>query len=57
MLCEFRNSKLAKEGFQSRMLFKKRMFRETDETITEAQFVNLSYVQVGMSFDSPLFLA
>jgi hypothetical protein len=28
-----------------RLLFKKRMFRETDETITEPQFVNLSYVQ------------
>lgn len=33
---------------QSRLLFKKRMFRETDETITEPQFVNLSYVQVCM---------
>ena len=28
------------------LLFKKRMFRETDETITEPQFINLSYVQV-----------
>jgi len=28
------------------VLFKKRMFRETDETITEPQFVTLSYVQV-----------
>lgn len=33
------------QGYQSKLLFKKRMFRETDETITEAQFVNLSYVQ------------
>lgn len=46
MLCEFRNSKLTKDGFQSKLIFKKRMFRETDETITEPQFVNLSYVQV-----------
>ncbi len=46
VLCEFRNSKMAKEGWQSRLLFKKRMFRETDESITEPQFVNLSYVQV-----------
>uniref|UniRef100_A0A7S0WQ45 Kinesin motor domain-containing protein n=1 Tax=Chlamydomonas leiostraca TaxID=1034604 RepID=A0A7S0WQ45_9CHLO len=45
VLCEFRNSKQAKEGFQSRLLFKKRMFRETDETVTEPQFINLSYVQ------------
>lgn len=33
------------QGYQSKLLFKKRMFRETDETITETQFVNLSYVQ------------
>ena len=46
-MCEFRNSKSAKEGWQSRILFKKRMFRETDETISEPQFINLSYVQVG----------
>lgn len=45
VLCEFRNSKFTREGFQSKLLFKKRMFRETDETITEPQFVNLSYVQ------------
>lgn len=34
-----------KEFAASKLLFKKRMFRETDETITEPQFVNLSYVQ------------
>lgn len=45
IICEFKNSKLSKEGYQSKLLFKKRMFRETDETITEPQFVNLSYVQ------------
>ncbi len=33
--------------YQSKVLFKKRMFRETDETITEPQFITLSYVQVG----------
>lgn len=48
-MCEFRNSKQAKEGYQSRLMFKKRMFRETDETVTETQFINLSYVQVGCS--------
>eukprot|EP00955_Chlamydomonas_euryale_P084627 363986-Chlamydomonas_euryale.AAC.18 len=32
--------------YQSRLLFKKRMFRETDEAITEPQFIALSYVQV-----------
>lgn len=34
------------EGCAAQILFKKRMFRETDETITEPQFVTLSYVQV-----------
>ena len=29
----------------SKLLFKKRMFRETDETVTEPQFVTLSYIQ------------
>ena len=33
-------------GCAAQILFKKRMFRETDETITEPQFVTLSYVQV-----------
>jgi hypothetical protein len=46
VLMEFKNSRQAKDGWQSRLLFKKRMFRETDETITEPQFINLSYVQV-----------
>ncbi len=35
-----------REGAALQVLFKKRMFRETDETITEPQFVTLSYVQV-----------
>jgi hypothetical protein len=51
VLCEFRNSKLAKDMWQSKLLFKKRMFRETDETITEPQFINLSYVQVRSGSD------
>jgi len=45
VLCEFKNAKAGKEGHSSKLLFKKRMFRETDETITEPQFINLSYVQ------------
>eukprot|EP00798_Chlamydomonas_sp_ICE-L_P023239 gene23239-30463_t len=50
VMCEFRNSKMAKEGYQSKLLFKKRMFRETDETITELQFVNLSYLQAQYDY-------
>ena len=45
VLYEMKNSKQQRDS-QSKLLFKKRMFRETDETITETQFINLSYVQV-----------
>lgn len=45
ILVDFRTGKASKEGIQSKILFKKRMFRETDETITEPVFVNLSFVQ------------
>eukprot|EP00877_Chromochloris_zofingiensis_P014605 jgi/Chrzof1/9399/Cz04g01170.t1 len=45
VVAELRNPKSGREGCQSRILFKKRMFRETDETISEPQFINLSYVQ------------
>ncbi len=35
---------------QSKLLFKKRMFRETDENITDQQFVNLSYMQAQYDY-------
>jgi hypothetical protein len=35
----------AKDGAASKLLFKKRMFRETDEAVTEPRFVALSYIQ------------
>ena len=44
ILADFKAAK--GRDYQSKILFKKRMFRETDETITEPQFVTLSYVQV-----------
>lgn len=31
-------------------MLKKRMFRETDEAITEPQFVNLSYIQAQYDY-------
>ena len=40
----------SKDGIASRLLFKKRMFRETDEAITEPQFTNLSYIQAQHDF-------
>lgn len=44
ILADFKSVKTRE--YQSKILFKKRMFRETDETITEPQFITLSYVQV-----------
>eukprot|EP00889_Picochlorum_renovo_P002100 jgi/Picre1/29130/NNA_004523.t1 len=35
----------AKDGKSVKLLFKKKMFRETDETISEPRFVALSYIQ------------
>ncbi len=51
ILYEFRNSK---RELQSKLLFKKRMFRETDETVIEPQFITLSYVQVSSRSAWPL---
>jgi hypothetical protein len=46
VLADFRLAKAnTKEAVQSKLLFRKRMFRETDESITEPMFINLSYVQ------------
>ena len=50
VLYEIRSMRGGKEAYTSRLLFKKRMFRETDETITETQFVNLSYVQAQYDY-------
>lgn len=50
ILYEMRSGKGAKESYQSKLLFKKRMFRETDETVTEPQFINLSYVQAQFDY-------
>lgn len=33
-------------AYNTKLLFKKKLFRESDEAITEPQFVKLSYVQV-----------
>jgi hypothetical protein len=44
VMFDFKQMK-TKEGIASKLLLKKRLFRETDESITEPQFVNLSYIQ------------
>ncbi|KIY99686.1 hypothetical protein MNEG_8273, partial [Monoraphidium neglectum] len=45
VVADLRSPKSAHEGWQARLLFKKRMFRETDEAVSEPQFINLSYIQ------------
>ncbi|GBF96810.1 hypothetical protein Rsub_09666 [Raphidocelis subcapitata] len=45
VVAELRSPKSAHEGWQARVVFRKRMFRETDEAVTEPTFVNLSYMQ------------
>ena len=36
---------MGREDFIYKLLFKKRMFRESDETILEPMFISLSYLQ------------
>lgn len=44
VLFDFKVAK-AKEGTAPRLLFRKKMFRETDEAVTEPRFMALSYIQ------------
>ena len=51
VLQDFRVAKAEKkEAVQMRLVFKKRMFRDTDENITEPVFINLSYLQAKHDF-------
>jgi hypothetical protein len=52
IVAEFKNSREKNKGelLQCKLLFKKRLFRESDEAITEPMFVQLSYVQVRCAF-------
>lgn len=45
VLAEGRVARAAAGGDAARLLFKKRMFRETDEAISEPIFISLSFVQ------------
>lgn len=54
IMADFKSAKTRE--YQSKILFKKRMFRETDETITEPQFITLSYVQVGPAVHRPCYM-
>ncbi len=45
VLAEGRVARAVAGGDAARLLFKKRMFRETDEAISEPIFISLSFVQ------------
>jgi hypothetical protein len=52
IVAEFKNTREKNKGelLQCKLLFKKRLFRESDEAITEPMFIQLSYVQVRLAF-------
>jgi hypothetical protein len=52
IVAEFKNTREKNKGelVQCKLLFKKRLFRESDEAITEPMFIQLSYVQVRPAF-------
>ena len=50
VLAELRAGAGAKGRPPPRLLFKKRMFRETDEGVTEPTFIRLSYVQAAAEY-------
>ena len=49
LLAEFKAAKDRTKGEIShcKLIFKKRLFRESDETVADPMFVQLSYVQVS----------
>lgn len=50
VLFDFKNSKSSRDGVQSKLLVKKKLFKETDEAISESQFINLSFVQAQYDY-------
>ena len=50
VLADFRVGRAGREFAASKLLFKKRMFRETDESILEPVFISLSYVQAQYDY-------
>ena len=50
VLAELRSAAGARGRPPPRLLFKKRMFRETDEGVTEPTFIRLSYVQAAAEY-------
>ncbi len=50
VLADFRVGRAGREYAASKLLFRKRMFRETDESILEPVFISLSYVQAQYDY-------
>lgn len=52
LLAEFKSVKDRNKGevMHCKLIFKKRLFRESDEAVTDPMFVQLSYVQVLFLF-------
>jgi hypothetical protein len=52
LLAEFKVAKDRSKGeiLHCKLIFKKKLFRESDEAVTDPMFVQLSYVQVRKLF-------
>jgi hypothetical protein len=52
LLAEFKAAKDRSKGeiLHCKLIFKKKLFRESDEAVTDPMFVQLSYVQVRKLF-------
>lgn len=57
LLSEFKAIKDRNKGeiLHCKLVFKKKLFRESDEAVTDLMFVQLSYVQVSIFFTYGMF--
>lgn len=58
LLAEFKAAKDRNKGeiLQCKLIFKKRLFRESDEAVADPMFVQLCYVQVCLFIQMPMIL-
>ena len=58
LLAEFKAIKDRNKGeiLHCKLVFKKKLFRESDEAVTDLMFVQLSYVQVSCFFTNHTFM-
>lgn len=57
LLAEFKAIKDRNKGeiLHCKLVFKKKLFRESDEAVTDLMFVQLSYVQVSIFFIGDIY--